>query len=138
MFKKGNDSAPAPKKQPDFSLGVGAGSLLAIDPEPIKKQLQKINSLIDGKRRSLERKENTMDNSEKIPTSSKFLIAFFAFLGGELFKFFWKKFGKKSVPSAAAKGSSFKKILLYSLLSSLVSTTFSTVGYKIFGKGKKK
>ncbi|MBR6440204.1 MAG: hypothetical protein IKS61_02745 [Aeriscardovia sp.] len=78
-----------------------------------------------------------MDTSDKTPASSKFLIAFFAFLGGEAFKFFWKKFGKRSVPNAAEKGASFKKILVYSLLSSLASTVFSTLGYKVFARKKK-
>ena len=137
MFKKGKGSASAPRKQPDFSLSIPTANLPLLDPEPIKRRLQKIDSLMDSKRRSLERKEQAVDASDKTPASSKFLIAFFAFLGGETFKFLWKKLGKKSVPSAAAGGSSFKKILVYSLLSSLVSTVFSTFGYKVFA-GKKK
>ncbi|MBO6006749.1 MAG: hypothetical protein J6P18_02435 [Aeriscardovia sp.] len=79
-----------------------------------------------------------MGTSDKIPASSKLLIAFFAFLGGEAFKFLWKRFSKKAVPNVAAKGTSFKKILLYSLLSSFVSTIFSTLGYKLFTGKKKK
>ena len=110
-----------------------------IDPGPIKEQLKKIDSLIDKKRESLQRKEKDMASEDKTPVSSKFLIAFFAFLGGEIFKFLWKRFNRKNtVPDVASKNISFGHIVFYSLLSSLVSTLFSFFGYKIFGKKKKK
>ncbi|MBO7671502.1 MAG: hypothetical protein J6S25_02000 [Aeriscardovia sp.] len=110
-----------------------------IDPGPIKEQLKKIDSLIDKKREGLQRKEKDMASEDKTPVSSKFLIAFFAFLGGEIFKFLWKKFNhKQTVPNVTSKNVSFGNIVFYSLLSSLVSTLFSFFGYKIFGKKKKK
>lgn len=127
-------------KNRDNVTASGAPSYLggpggALNPDPIKNRLEKINSLIDKKREDLERKGKEMPAEDKAPASSKFLIAFFAFLGGEIFKLLWKKFNnKKTVPDLTSKSSSFSRVLLYSLLSSLVSTLFSFLGYKAFGR----
>ena len=139
MFKKDGkkdrkNTAAAPTLTNSKSMGIAL-----IDPGPIKEQLKKIDSLIDKKREGLQRKEKDMASEDKTPVSSKFLIAFFAFLGGEIFKFLWKKFNhKQTVPNVTSKNVSFGNIVFYSLLSSLVSTLFSFFGYKIFGKKKKK
>ena len=139
MFKKDGkkdrkNTAEVPTLTNSKSMGI-----VLIDPDPIKEQLKKIDSLIDKKREGLQRKEKDMASEDKTPVSSKFLIAFFAFLGGEIFKFLWKKFNhKKTVPDVTSRNVSFGHIVFYSLLSSLVSTLFSFFGYKIFGKKKKK
>lgn len=139
MFKKDGkkdrkNTAAAPALTNSKSMGIALTG-----PDPIKEQLKKIDSLIDKKREGLQRKEKDMASEDKTPASSKFLIAFFAFLGGEIFKFLWKKFNrKKTVPDVTSRNVSFGHIVFYSLLSSLVSTLFSFFGYKIFGKKKKK
>ena len=139
MFKKeGKKDRKNIAVVPALSNSKSTGIAL-IDPGPIKEQLKKIDSFIDKKRESLQRKEKDMASEDKTPVSSKFLIAFFAFLGGEIFKFLWKRFNRKNtVPDVASKNVSFGHIVFYSLLSSLVSTLFSFFGYKIFGKKKKK
>lgn len=138
MFKK-TDKRDQKNEAAAFKLSdsANAGSAL-FNPDSIKGQLEKINSLIDKKREALKMKEKEVASEDKTPVSSKFLISFFAFLGGEIFKFLWKKFNrKKAVPNVASKDASFGHIVLYALFSSFVSTLFSFLGYKIFSKSKK-
>lgn len=122
-----------------FASTLSSATTPLINPDPIKKQLDKINSLVDRKRENLIRKGKDMASENKTPASSKFLIAVFAFLGGEIFKILWKKFNhKETVPNVASKSTSIGRILLYSLLSSLSSTLFSLLGYRVFDKNRKK
>lgn len=120
------------------AFGLGNARTSPIDPDPIKKRLEKINSLIDRKKEGLLRKEKDMAAEDKTSVSSKFLIAVLAFMGGEVAKFLWKKFNhRKNIPNVASKNASIGQILLYSLLSSVASSLFSFLGYRIFGKKKK-
>lgn len=138
MFEKEGKKEPEDGAIPSALSNSGSTENLLINPAPIKEQLEKINSLIDRKREGLLRKEKDMAAEDKTPASSKFLIAFFAFLGGEAFKLLWKKLNhKETVPNVASNSASIGHVLLYSLLSSLVSTLFSLLGYKIFGRKKK-